>query len=57
MENSIKITRAVTGRPQFQVRTGLRSGNVLDKCQRDVAELKQRYQELLNEARRRGFHV
>ena len=43
--------------PQIHVRTGIRSGNAAEKCQREVADLKKHYNQLLAEARQRGISV
>lgn len=42
---------------QLKVRTGLQSGNYLDKCLAQVEQLNDRYQQLLADARRRGLSV
>jgi hypothetical protein len=55
-------TKTISGQltpqaPQIHVRTGIRSGDALEKCQDEVAGLKKHYQQLLTEARQQGIPV
>lgn len=57
MEDKTTFTHGFSNAPQIHVRTGIRSGNVLDKCQQEVADLEKHYQQLRAEARQRGITV
>jgi hypothetical protein len=57
MNDHTNSNRTISPGPQFHVRTGLRSGNALDKCQQEVAGLQKHYQQLSAEAHQRGISV
>ena len=54
LRDQLSIQKRTT---QLKVRTGLKSGNYLDKCLAQVEQLNDRYQQLLADARRRGLSV
>ncbi len=43
--------------PQLRVRTDLRAGDPVAKCQNELEKLQKHYKELLAEAQRRGFLI
>ena len=57
MKNKTSSTKAAIATPQIQVRTGMRSGDAVAKCQRELDRLENRYQQLSTQARQRGIAV
>jgi len=57
MDGKTKAIKATFMTPQIHVRTGVRSGDALAKCQKEVAQLDKHYQNLLADARQRGISV